>query len=236
MRVRRNNASAIVLLGLPGSGKGTQARLLAQALSLPVLSTGDMLRQEVGARTRLGQTVEALMNQGLLVSDDLVNKVVCSRIQRNDCANGFILDGYPRTVAQAQFLDSCVAEQGFEPTTVAYLDVPPSVVEARMLSRLHCPSCGRTYGVEQSRLSICVADGTTLIHRGDDNSDVIRERLRQYTVNTAPLLNYYDGDHLHRISAEGTPSEVSELLMVALQTKSFTAGTLPHVPYTRPLL
>jgi adenylate kinase len=216
MRESRNGSAAIVLLGLPGSGKGTQASVLSQSLGIPALSTGDMLRREVRAGTRLGNIVGGLLERGMLVSDELVNKAVCARVRSRDCAKGFVLDGYPRTLAQAQFLDHCLAELGVGPACVLWLDVPAADVEKRMLARLQCPVCGRTYRGDRSPEVACEYDGSILQQRADDNAAVIGERLRQYELNTAPLLDYYSGARLCRVPASGTPEEVTELLLASV--------------------
>jgi adenylate kinase len=156
------------------------------------------------------------MDQGMLVGDDLVNKAVRAHVSRRDCANGFVLDGYPRTVAQARFLDACLAELEFGAVRVLWLDIAPTEVEARLLRRLQCPKCGRTYCSDSSPTGVCELDGSPLTHRGDDNVNVIRERLSQYEHNTAPLLDYYSGPRLRHISASGAPRQVAEFLLAAV--------------------
>jgi adenylate kinase len=203
----------MILLGLPGSGKGTQALRLSIALGVPALSTGEMLRREVHAGSRLGRLVRNSLDRGVLVGDELVNEAVCARLQQRDCARGFVLDGYPRTIAQAQFLDKCLKDLGFWPPQVLWLDVSAEDIKARLLSRLECSVCGRTYSATQeAKANVCPIDGTALERRADDNLDVILERLRQYEVNTAPLLDHYSASGLHRILATGTPDEVAQRL------------------------
>jgi adenylate kinase len=215
MREGRNGTAAIILLGLPGSGKGTQASGLSESLGIPALSTGDMLRREVSLGSRLGKTVRGLMERGALVGDDLVNRAVCARVRRRDCTQGFVLDGYPRTVAQAEFLDHCLAELAVGPACVLWLDVPVADVELRLLNRLQCPECGRTYRGDRSPVAVCEFDRASLTQRADDNPAIITERLRQYERNTAPLLDYYEGARLHRVPAAGAPEQVAELLLNA---------------------
>ncbi len=221
MRHRRRGTAAVILLGLPGSGKGTQALRLSEALGIPTLSTGEMLRREADAGTRLGQMVRSLLDRGVLVGDELVNEAVCARLRQRDCGRGFVLDGYPRTVAQAQFLDKCLKDLGFWPPRVLWLDVSAEDITARLLSRLECSACGRTYSVIGDRQArICQVDGAALRHRADDNPDIIRERLRQYELNTAPLLDHYSAPLLHRIPAAGTAEDVGRRLREILQDGS----------------
>jgi adenylate kinase len=211
MRDRRNR-TALILLGLPGSGKGTQARRLSDALGIPSLSTGEMLRREVSAGSQLGEIVRGFLERGALVDDELVNKAVCSRVRKRDCARGFVLDGYPRTVAQAEFLDNCLINLGMELPSALWLDVPTAVIRSRLLNRLECPQCGRTFQGDRSPQAVCEHDGTALIQRSDDNTAAIEERLRQYELNTAPLLDYYEDSRLFRISATGAPEQVAEYM------------------------
>lgn len=220
MRDRRNR-TALILLGLPGSGKGTQARGLSDALGIPALSTGEMLRREVSAGSQLGKIVRGFLERGALVDDELVNKAVCSRVRQRDCARGFVLDGYPRTVAQAEFLDNCLAKLGMEQPSALWLDIPTAVIQARLLNRLECPQCGRTFQGDHSPQAICEHDGTSLIQRSDDNTTAIEERLRQYELNTAPLLDYYEDSRLFRIPATGAPEQVAEY-MFAVVTEHFS--------------
>lgn len=222
MRDRRNR-TALILLGLPGSGKGTQARRLSDALGIPALSTGEMLRREVSAGSHLGESVRGFLERGALVDDELVNKAVCSRVRQRDCARGFVLDGYPRTVAQAEFLDNCLARLGVEQPSALWLDVPTAVIQSRLLNRLECPQCGRTFQGDRSPLAVCEHDGTALLQRSDDNTAAIEERLRQYELNTAPLLDYYEDSRLFRIPATGAPEQVAEY-MFSVVTEHFTVA------------
>jgi adenylate kinase len=185
-----------------------------------------MLRREVSAGSQLGEIVRGFLERGALVSDELVNKAVCSRVRQRDCARGFVLDGYPRTVAQAEFLDSCLSELGMEQPSAMWLDVPTAVIQSRLLNRLECPQCGRTFQGDHSPRAICEHDGTALIQRSDDNTTAIEERLRQYELNTAPLLDYYDDSRLFRIPATGDPEKVAEyMLSVVMEHFSLPANS-----------
>jgi adenylate kinase len=228
MRRRRRGTAAVILLGLPGSGKGTQALKLAETLGVPTLSTGEMLRREVDAGTQLGRMVSGFLDRGVLVADDLVNEAVCARLRQPDCVRGFVLDGYPRTIAQAEFLDKCLRSLDFWPPRVLWLDIPSEDIAARLLNRLECSVCARTYrSTEDGRARICEIDGAPLRHRADDNPDVIRERLRQYELNTAPLLGHYAASILHRIDATGTADEVANRLRELAENRSVTVPVRP---------
>jgi adenylate kinase len=188
----------LILFGPPGSGKGTQAKLLRDKLGMAHISTGDMLRERVtlaqqeGSSDELGKKVAAMMQSGALVSDELVNRMVEDRIEQPDAADGFMLDGYPRTVAQAQLLD-CVLRAKQIRTAVVYLKVDYNVIIARLSGRRQCPTCGALYSVSANSpvvSQICDYDGTPLIVREDDREDVVLRRLKAYESQTAPVLDF----------------------------------------------
>ncbi len=197
-------AKIIVLMGAPGAGKGTQARLIQERLHLPQISTGDMLR------ALQAEDIHSTQASGKLISDDLVIEVVKERTARDDCKNGYILDGFPRTTAQATMLETLAEEQG-KTITAIVIDVPPDVLEKRMTGRRACPICGEIYNVYFKPPKIdefCDKDpGAALIHRADDNPEKISVRLETYVEQTRPLLNYYqESNRLHRV--DGTkPAE-----------------------------
>ena len=163
----------LILLGPPGAGKGTQAQILVKRYGIPQLSTGDMLRAAVQAGTEVGKRAKAVMDAGELVSDDIVNAIVAERIEQPDCANGFILDGYPRTLAQADAVEKMLAERGSKLDAVIELVVDDKILVNRILKR-----------AEEAR-----AAGQPV--RKDDNAEVFEERLREYYKKTAPLIGYY---------------------------------------------
>jgi adenylate kinase len=179
-----------------------------------------MLRAEMQSGTPLGRLAQTIMANGRLVSDELVNRLLASRIERPDCADGFLLDGYPRTVEQAQFLDDLLASRGFPPAVVVHLDVQEDALVSRMAARRQCPHCSRIYNLKhQPPLStgVCDDDGAALITRKDDQEDVFRERLRTYAAVTYPVLNYYR-DHLcHRVCADGKPEDIFEKIARLLE-------------------
>ncbi len=188
-----SRARAIVLFGSPGSGKGTQSKYLVEWLGIPQISTGDMLRDHMRRGDAIGLSVTDRMRAGSLVSDELVNELVRERISEPDCDNGFILDGYPRTPAQAEEMLRLVAERGAE-EVVIHLVVDYNVIISRMTGRRVCPKCGTLYN-SVSRPpkieGICDLDGTALVVREDDREDVVRRRLAEYERQTQPLIDFF---------------------------------------------
>ena len=204
----------IVLFGPPGSGKGTQAKILTECLGVPHISTGDMLREHIQAGDRVGIEVKALMSSGNLVSDELVNRLVRERIDLADCQNGFILDGYPRTTQQAQAMSGQVAERGFE-KLVVHLKVDYNKLISRLTGRRQCVQCGSLYNLvlKPSKVEgICDLDGAKLAIREDDRESVIRQRLEAYEAQTRPLLNYFssNGGLVEVDGSEQSPVEISD--------------------------
>ena len=188
---------------------------------MPSISTGDMLRAEIAAGTTLGQQTQSIIAAGGLVSDDLVNAALCSRISKPDCANGFLLDGYPRTVEQAQYLDELLAKRNLPPPVVIHLDVPPDVLVGRMISRRQCSKCGKMYNVLSKRPKVagrCDDDGAPLVTRKDDREDVIRERLRAYKELTRPVLGHYLGNRYFQISGDRSAPYIFEEITRILES------------------
>jgi adenylate kinase len=213
----------ILLFGPPGCGKGTQGRLIIDWLKrkIPSISTGDMLRAEIAGKTPLGLEAQATIAAGGLVSDDLVNQMLRSRIGQPDCREGFMLDGYPRTVEQAAFLDEVVAERRLPAPVVIHLDVPADVLVGRMVSRRQCSKCGQMFNILSRRPKVtgrCDDDGAPLIVRKDDKEEVIRERLRTYEEVTRPVLNHYPSDRYFQISGDRSTSYIFEEITHILET------------------
>ena len=184
---------ALILFGPPGSGKGTQARMLKEAFGIPHISTGDMLRARIASADPLGLEVQSLMQSGRLVPDTAVNMLVEERISQPDCAAGFILDGYPRTIPQAEVMEGWLAGHGFE-QVVIHLKVDYTIIIARITGRRQCPRCGALYSLTSNPpivSDICDLDGTRLVIRDDDRESVVRERLEAYERQTRPLLEYF---------------------------------------------
>jgi adenylate kinase len=183
----------LILFGSPGSGKGTQAKLLKQSLGIAHISTGDMLLERVASGDEIGRAVASIMHTGELVPDETVNRLVEERIDQPDCVNGFILDGYPRTVDQAKLLAELLVLRPVR-TMVVHLVVDYNVIIARISGRRQCPTCGALYGVRSSvpgTPGVCDKDGTNLVVRDDDREEVVRERLRAYEQQTAPVLAFF---------------------------------------------
>src|SRR3989344_3648812 len=184
----------IVLLGAPGSGKGTQAKLLVEKYKIPQMSTGDLLRAEVAAGTDLGKRAKAAMDAGQLVSDEVVLGMIQARLAKPDAKSGFILDGFPRNIPQAQSLDAMLARLG-QPLQLALLvDVDSDVLLKRLTGRRTCGSCGAIYNIYFSApktANKCDKCGSALTHRSDDNEQTVGKRLGVYQQQTAPLANYY---------------------------------------------
>ena len=187
------SAQALVLFGPPGSGKGTQAKLLMQCLGIPQISTGDMLREHIQAGDPLGQEISGVMHTGALVADEKVNALVEERLARPDCARGFILDGYPRTRRQAEKLCRWLGSKGID-ELVIHLLVDYNSLITRLTGRRQCPQCGTLYNLFSKPPKIdevCDLDGTKLVIRADDSPAVIRERLDAYERQTRPLIEFF---------------------------------------------
>jgi len=209
------NRYCLILFGPPGSGKGTQAKLVRQSLDWPHISTGDMLREHVQAQDDLGREITALMQSGQLVPDALVDRLVEERIAQPDGERGFILDGYPRTVPQAVVLEKLLQRSGFEPVVV-YLKVDYNKVVARLSGRRLCPQCGALYSFSSNRPTIsqvCDYDGAVLVVRDDDREEVIRQRLDTYERQTMPLIEHFReaGIQFHEVDGtEGSPQSIAK--------------------------
>ncbi|MCS7267226.1 MAG: adenylate kinase [Geminicoccaceae bacterium] len=185
----------LVLLGPPGAGKGTQAQWLKERYGIPHLSTGDMLREAVAAGTEIGLKAKAVMERGELVSDEIMIGVIRDRLGRPDCAKGFVLDGFPRTVAQAEALEALLAERGEKLDAVIEFRVDAEALVARIAGRFACARCGAGYHERFKRPKVDgVCDqcgGTEFVRRADDNEEAVRRRLRAYVEQTAPLASFY---------------------------------------------
>ncbi len=191
----------IVLMGAPGAGKGTQARLLEERTGLPQISTGDMFRALKEEQTALAEEVRGIMEAGELVPDDMTIRVVRERTGRSDCQNGYILDGFPRTPAQAAMLEKLAVEQG-KGIQAVLVDVPLQLLEQRMVGRRNCPVCGEIYNIYfklPKSDNVCdLHPNAQLQHRADDNPETVKARLATYENQTRPLLDYYQSANLLR--------------------------------------
>jgi len=214
----------LLLFGPPGSGKGTQSRLITNWLGIPAISTGDMLRAEIQAGSALGEAARSIMASGGLVGDDLVNKMLAKRVSQPDSQNGFLLDGYPRTIEQAEYLDGLLDERKLPKPFILHLDVPMDALVGRLTSRRQCPKCGRIYNLlhqPPKNAGICDDDGTALITRKDDTEEVVKERLRTYDAISRPVLAHYqDSKYYRMIRGDRSPSYIFEEITGILEHAS----------------
>ena len=216
--------NAIVLFGSPGSGKGTQAKLLHECLRVPHVSTGDMLR---ASSSEVGQAVMATMHSGALVSDEVVNRMVEERLSLKDACKGFILDGYPRTLAQAEHLVRWFNQRGIR-EVVIHLAVDYNIIVARLTGRRQCPVCGTLYNVASNPPRVdelCDLDGQKLVIRDDDRESVIRERLDAYERQTRPVLEFLRSSGRRVKQVDGsteTPDRIFQKIRQALESHDCT--------------
>jgi adenylate kinase len=216
----------IILLGPPGSGKGTQAARLSVALGIPAISTGEILRRECESGSSLGKAVQSVLASGQLVSDDLVNQMVARRLGREDCARGCILDGCPRTVPQARFVQQLLRNLKMPRPIVFDFEIEPQDVIARLSRRRQCAQCGRIVTVEDGSTAepVCDRDGSKLGQRADDNPATVRERLKLYNQNAGELVAFYGKRDIYRICAAPTPEQVSEDVLGILGQRALAAA------------
>ena len=214
-------ARAVIFLGPPGAGKGTQAKLVAARFGVPHLSTGDMLRENVSRGTELGLLAKPVMERGELVSDALVLRMVEERVARPDCRNGFIFDGFPRTVAQAEALDAILKRHGLGAPAVIYFNVAEDVLMRRLTGRRTCKVCGEIYNVYDRPPKVagrCDKDGGELVQRADDRPEVIRERLAAYERQTKTLVEHYRSQGvLHEVDGASSMEAVTASVFGALE-------------------
>jgi adenylate kinase len=212
----------LVLLGPPGSGKGTQGERLQEDFELPYYATGNILRGAVEERTELGRTAKEYMDRGDLVPDDVISGVIAERLQTPEAADGFILDGFPRTRPQAEALDRELADLGRDLTATILIDVPDEEVERRLGGRRTCVENGHVFHVDfnpPEKEDVCDIDGSRLIVREDDKPEVIRHRLGTYHEKTEPLIAFYDDKGLlRRVDGTEAPDEVGDRIRALLAT------------------
>ncbi len=196
----------IIMLGAPGAGKGTQAKMIADKYSLPHVSTGDIFRANIKNGTELGMEAKKYMDQGLLVPDELTVKILLDRVAQDDCKNGYVLDGFPRTIPQAEVLDKALAGLGESIDYAIDVDVPDENIISRMSGRRACLSCGATYHIEHvppKKEGICDRCGKELVLRDDDKPETVKNRLKVYHDQTQPLIDFYNGKGVLR-TVDGT--------------------------------
>ncbi|HEV2415113.1 MAG TPA: adenylate kinase [Candidatus Dormibacteraeota bacterium] len=204
----------LLLYGAPGSGKGTQANMLRSHFGIPHIATGDMLRAEIAAGTELGLKAQPILAAGKYVSDDIMIGMIRNRLRQPDCEPGFIIDGFPRTVPQAEALDDLMDELGKGFDRVIYLRVPVDELLLRLSGRLVCPVCQRTY---PPGTAACAVDGSKLVQREDDKPEAVRPRIEIYLEKTVPVLDHYRGAGLvSEIDGRGTIDEISSQVLAAV--------------------
>ena len=214
-------ATYIVLLGPPGAGKGTQAQVISREMSLAHISSGDLFRENLKNQTELGKLAQGFMNRGELVPDDVTIAMVRDRISRPDCEAGALLDGFPRTPAQAEALAEMLGTMGEKVDSVPYISVPAEQLIERLGGRWTCPACGKVYHEKYNppkAQGVCDVDGTTLIQREDDKAETVERRIRVYMEQTSPLIEYYRQKGL-LIEVDGTKSieVVSKEILTAIK-------------------
>jgi len=211
----------LILLGPPGAGKGTQAKMLTENFTIPQISTGDILRAAVKNGTEMGKKAKEYMDAGGLVPDEVVVGIVRDRLQESDCSNGFILDGFPRTVVQADALQASLVAMGKELDSVISLAVDAEALVERLTGRRTCKDCGRGYHITfdpSQEEGKCDACGGTLFQRDDDQEETIRKRLQVYADQTAPLISYYkDSGLLMELDGMQPIAQVQEKMLSLLQ-------------------
>ena len=197
----------VIMLGAPGAGKGTQAKKIAAKYGIPHISTGDIFRENIKGNTQLGQKAKGYMDQGLLVPDELVLELIVDRFKAPDCKDGYVLDGFPRTIPQAKALDTALAKNNDRVEHAIDVDVSDEVIIGRMAGRRACLNCGRTYHVDTLKPrvdGICDNCNTELVLREDDKPETVKKRLEVYHEQTQPLLDYYKAKGiLHRVDGTG---------------------------------
>jgi adenylate kinase len=214
-------ATYIVLLGPPGAGKGTQAQVISSEMHLAHISSGDLFRENLKNQTELGKLAQGYMNRGELVPDDVTIAMVRDRLSRPDCKDGALLDGFPRTPAQAAALAEMLGTMGQKVDSVPYISVPAEVLIERLGGRWTCPTCGKVYHEKYNppkTPGVCDLDGTKLIQREDDRAETVERRIHVYMDQTSPLIEYYRTKGL-LIEVDGTKSieEVSKEILTAIK-------------------
>lgn len=207
----------LVLIGSPGAGKGTQAKILSKHFDIAHISTGDLLREEINAKSELGLKITDIIDKGELVSDDIVRELLSKRIKKNDCKKGFILDGYPRNEQQAKTLSDVVGDID----KAVLISVEDDLIIERMVGRRSCKNCGQMYHIKYNpptKDSVCDECGDVLIQRKDDNEETVKNRIDVYNTSTSPIIDYYKNKNiLITVSGIGTIQKISKNIISYLE-------------------
>ena len=213
--------TVVILFGPPGSGKGTQGKVLSDELGIPHIATGDIMRDAVAKETELGKKVKQYLGSGGLVPDEIVIGIIEERLREDDTKSGFILDGFPRTIPQAEALDGLFEKLGIKDYKVIFIDVPDEEIVKRISGRRTCSSCGRVFNIyfdPPKKDGICDSCGGELYIREDDTEEKVRKRLKVYRESTLPVLEYYEKKgKVRRIDGKGTPDEVKRRILSELK-------------------
>lgn len=211
----------LLIMGAPGAGKGTYAEGISKHFGIPHISTGDIFRQAMQEETPMGILAKSFIDRGHLVPDDVTNEIVKERIQKADCLDGFLLDGYPRTLQQAEEFDKILTELDIKLNVVVNLLVDEGLIVSRIINRRLCPNCGKGYNLltmKPKKDGVCDDCGTELYQRKDDNVETVKSRLSVYNEQTKPLINYYTKqDIILNINGEGEAKEVTKNIIVAIE-------------------
>ena len=212
----------IILLAPPAAGKGTEAQILTKEYSIPQISTGDLLRSATKKEDALSKEIKLIMEQGKLVSDEIIIELIKNRINEDDCKNGYILDGFPRTIKQAEKYDEMLAEIGNKIDYVFAIDIDKSIASSRITGRRTCPNCNRIYNVNSDNLkpikeNLCDDCNIELTHRKDDNAETYEKRYNAYLEETAPLIDYYEGKNIlyhvdGNVDKDNTHRQIKEII------------------------
>ncbi|MBQ8292692.1 MAG: adenylate kinase [Bacilli bacterium] len=212
-----------LIMGAPGAGKGTYADGIKKHFGIPHISTGEIFREAIASGSEIGLLAKKLIDKGNLVPDDITNAIVKERIKKADCKDGFLFDGYPRTMAQAIAFDEMLRELNIKLDVVINIDVSDDIIISRIINRRTCPSCGRGYNIvslKPKKEGVCDDCGTTLYQRKDDNEETIKSRLEVYNNQTKPLIDYYDKQNLLlQVDGAGSISEITKNIITGMEAK-----------------
>ncbi len=212
-----------LIMGAPGAGKGTYADGIKKHFGIPHISTGEIFREAIASESEMGLLAKKFIDKGNLVPDDVTNAIVKERIKKADCSEGFLFDGYPRTIAQAIAFDEMLRELNIKLDIVINIDVSDDIIISRIINRRTCPSCGRGYNIvslKPKKEGVCDDCGTALYQRKDDNEETIKSRLEVYNNQTKPLIDYYDKKNLLlQVDGAGSISEITKNIIAGMEAK-----------------